>query len=134
MVEAAVRLGVSPDTIKRRLQRGELGGHQEETPQGFRWIIELPDDGASVDSSAAPADAPPNTEVVASLRELVEVLKGESASLRHQLDAQVESHREELAAKNKQIEQFHVLLQQAHAALPAPRDSRPWWRRLWGRG
>jgi hypothetical protein len=40
--------------------------------------------------------------------------------------------KEELASKNKQIEQLHVLLQQAQAALPAPRDSRSWWR-FWQR-
>jgi hypothetical protein len=60
-------------------------------------------------------------------RELVDVLKDEVALLREQLAA----HQEELASKNKQIEQLHVLLQHAQAALPAPQDNRPWWRRLW---
>jgi hypothetical protein len=40
--------------------------------------------------------------------------------------------RSQLEAKDKQIEQLHVLLQQAQAALPAPRENRPWWR-LWQR-
>jgi hypothetical protein len=38
----------------------------------------------------------------------------------------IEALTTELEAKNKQIEQLHVLLQQAQAALPTPR--RPWWR------
>jgi hypothetical protein len=118
MVEAAVILGVSPDTVKRRLQRGELKGHQEETPQGFRWIIELPDNsGPSNHSSAAPADTPVTAGTEETLRELVDVLKDEVSELRQQLEA-----------KDKQIEQLHVLLQQARAALPAPRDHRSWWR------
>jgi hypothetical protein len=40
---------------------------------------------------------------------------------------------EQLQSKDGQIEQLHVLLQQAQAALPAPRDHRPWWQRLWRR-
>jgi chromosome segregation ATPase len=49
------------------------------------------------------------------------------------LQAQVEADREELVSKNKQIEQLHVLLQQAQAALPASRENRPWWQRWWRR-
>jgi hypothetical protein len=61
---------------------------------------------------------------------------GELQTLREMvsiLQAQVEADREELASKNKQIEQLHVLLQQAQAALPASRDGRSWWQRLWRR-
>jgi hypothetical protein len=133
MVEAAVILGVSPDTVKRRLQRGELEGHQEETPQGFRWIIELPDDsGPSNHSSAAPADARATAGAEETLRELVDVLKGEVSELRQQLQTQATAHGERLEAKDKQIEQLHVLLQQGQAALLAPRSGRSWWRRWWG--
>jgi hypothetical protein len=50
------------------------------------------------------------------------------------LSDQVKVQQEELAAKNKQIEQLHVLLQQAQSALPSPKeDSQSWWRRLWQR-
>lgn len=42
--EAAERLGVSQDTIQRRLKKGELIGEEESTPQGFVWRIELPID------------------------------------------------------------------------------------------
>jgi hypothetical protein len=40
--------------------------------------------------------------------------------------------RDQLDSKDRQIEQLHVLLQQAQAALPAPRSGRPWWR-VWQR-
>jgi hypothetical protein len=43
------------------------------------------------------------------------------------LEAQVSAQQEQLTAKDHQIEQLHVLLQQAQAALPAP-GGRPWWR------
>jgi hypothetical protein len=39
----------------------------------------------------------------------------------------------QLEVKDKQIEQLHVLLQQAQAALPALKQNRPWWQRLWQR-
>jgi hypothetical protein len=41
---------------------------------------------------------------------------------------QATAHWEQLEAKDKQIEQLHVLLQQAQAVLPAARDNHPWWR------
>jgi hypothetical protein len=39
----------------------------------------------------------------------------------------------ELEARRREVQELHVLLQTAQA-LPAPRESRPWWRRLFGRG
>ena len=37
----------------------------------------------------------------------------------------------ELATKNEQIKELHVLLQQAQAALPAPQENRHSWWRFW---
>jgi hypothetical protein len=76
-------------------------------------VIELPDDLA--------VDSPSSGEINA-LRELIANLKD-----------RVEAQDRELAAKNQQIEQLHVLLREAQAALPAPREGRPWWRRVWGK-
>lgn len=101
VAEAALRLRVSEQTIRRRLHRGDLPGIQVPSPQGFVWMVELPDEATSVE--------PDDT-----VQKLIEALTTE------------------LEAKNKQIEQLHVLLQQAQAALPAPRESRPWWRWRWG--
>jgi hypothetical protein len=55
--------------------------------------------------------------------------------------AQIEAQQEQLAvkdrqleSKDRQIEQLHVLLQQAQAALPAPKDNQhSWWYKLWHR-
>jgi hypothetical protein len=63
----------------------------------------------------------PNGELE-TLRELVEVLK-----------AQVEADRVERVRKDEQIRELHVLLQQAQAALPAPRENRQSWWRFWGK-
>ena len=35
---------------------------------------------------------------------------------------------EELEARRREVQELHVLLQHAQAALPAPKENRPWWR------
>ena len=133
--EAARLLGVSIDTIERKLKRGELKGKQDPRPRGWRWLVEIPQDVATAETSAdnpanAPADAHANE--LEALRELVDTVKDDVAQLRRQLQSQAESYQQQLEAKDKQIEQLHILLQQAQAALPAPRNNRRWWQ-LWRR-
>ena len=105
--EAARQLGISERTVRRRLHNGELAGSQTATPQGFVWTVALPDVMPEGMTSGNVSDGE-----VAALRELVTVL-----------ERQVET-------KDQQINQLHVLLQQSQAALPAPKENRPWWR-LW---
>ncbi len=128
--EAAWRLGVSEDTIERRLRQGKLNGQQEPTPQGFRWLIELPEEKDLRNDSASdpletPVDAPPNE--VLSLRELVATLQMQVTTQQEQLTAK--DHQFE--AREREIQELHVLLQQAQEQLgrmlPAPRQRRWWW-------
>jgi Winged helix-turn-helix DNA-binding len=105
--EAAERLGVSQDTVKRRLKRGELQGVQEPRPQGFVWLVELPDE------AAAAATPPPSAAEV-------------SAAEVRRLDQMVDLLREQLANRERDIRELHVLLEQAQRALPPPpRESEP---------
>ena len=61
IMEAAVRLGVSTDTIRRRVRKGELPAIRDNTGQ---WRLDLPDDAAPiaprqpVQASLAPATLP----------------------------------------------------------------------------
>jgi hypothetical protein len=55
------------------------------------------------------------------MEEFIESLKDAVSTLRSQL-----------GTKDRQIGELHVLLQQAQAALPAPRENRSWWR-FWQR-
>ena len=115
-------MGVSTDTVHRRLRKGELVGHQQPTPQGFTWMIELavdPRNTKGTTPASATADAPATAGEVQRLEKMVDMV-----------EQQMETLREELARKNTQIEQLHMLLQQQALALPAPRENRPWWR-LW---
>ena len=137
MVEAAHQLGVSVDTVKRRIQKGELKGHQQPRPQGFVWLVEMPEETNLPGSN--PANTPVDTAVTAGelrrLEEMVQFLKGELNGRDVQIESwkqEAEAHREQLQAKDRQIEQLHVLLQQAQAALPAPKENRSWWR-FWQR-
>jgi len=105
--EAARRLGVSTDTIRRRIGKNELLAHREPTPQGFRWEVEL-----------QPNDQPVNGH------------ETNNEALVTALQAQVLAQTEELDARRREVQELHVLLQTAQTALTAP-ERRPWWR-WWG--
>jgi hypothetical protein len=113
--EAARLLRVSEHTIRRRLRSGELKGSQVDSIGGFTWMVEIPDD--------LPGDIPPSSGEMVAMKALVA-----------RLEAQIAAQQEQLTTKDKQIEQLHVLLQQAQAALPAPKESQhSWWYKLWHR-
>lgn len=107
--EAAKHLGVSRDTVMRRIRKGELDAHQEERPQGHVWRVVVPDEkeeSGKVDGEAVARE-------LETMREMLQMAQGE------------------LATKNEQIKELHVLLQQAQAALPAPKENRHGWWRFW---
>jgi multidrug efflux pump subunit AcrA (membrane-fusion protein) len=95
-------------------------------------MVELPDDVSedSKNKNGSNEEGESLSELVAALRSQVE---GQQ-ELVDSLQAQVKAQQEELAAKNKQIEQLHILLQQAQAALPAPKENRhSRWYKFWHR-
>ena len=130
MTEAARRLDVTVETVKRRLRRGELQGQKQPRPQGFTWLIEMPEDTGDRDNtpSVTPSDTPTSNAEVHRLEDMISLLQKELDITREELEHQRSVYQSELVSKNKQIEQLHILLQQAQAALPAPRENRPWWR------
>jgi len=133
MAEAARRSGVTVETIKRRVRRGELNGHQHPRPQGFTWLIEMPEETDDPDStpSMTPLDTPSTNGEVRRLEDIVCLLQKELDSVRTEAQQQLQTATQQLEAKDKQIGELHVLLQQA--ALPAPKENhRAWWR-FWGR-
>ncbi len=129
ITEAAERLAVSPDTIKRRLRRGELLGHKQPRPQGFTWMIEV-EESDGLESTQAETQAATDAGTHAStgelhrLEELVAVLQSQLGLQQEHLTVKDQ----QLEGKDRQISELHVLLQQAQAALPAPKENRPWWR------
>jgi hypothetical protein len=131
VIEAAQFLGVSTHTVKRRLKKGELKGEQQATPQGFVWLVEVADDpveceDAVADDSGTIPTATPDWS--SHYEEVIEHLKTDLAAR----DKQIDFLKGELESRRREVQELHVLLQQAQAALPAPRENRPWWR-FWQR-
>jgi len=102
--QAARHLGVSTDTIRRRIGKGELAAHREPTPQGYRWEIELELDDRQGNGKDSNFEALVTT-----------------------LQAQVQAQAEELDARRREVQELHVLLQTAQGALTAP-ERHAWWR------
>ena len=122
--EAANVLGVSPDTIRRRIRSGTLPatkGPRVADP----YVVHLLDDDAGAHRTADEGhDAGTGTS-------------GITVTF-------IDTLREQIAFKDRQIADLHRLLDQAHRLLPmAPETSTddrpiryapavPWWRRVFG--
>ena len=121
--EAAQHLGVSQDTVRRRIRKEELQARQTPTPQGFRWMVEL--EGLEEDAQAA--HTPPHMPGIGGAQ-----VKDDTNDANDANDANdgalVEILREQLQEKDRQISELHRLL--AQTALNAA-PGRPWWR-FWG--
>ncbi len=116
---AAQSLGTSEITIRRKLRTGQLGGHQEDPPNG-RWWVEVPDEQL-VGSESAVSGSLPEGQEGHLLRDLVGVLKDQVTTLQHHLEI-----------REREVGELHVIIQQQALALPAPSgNSRGWWRKIW---
>jgi hypothetical protein len=147
--EAARRLGITPDAVRARINRGTLAGEK----RGAQWWVHLPTDRIPTEPpTGVQPDATgtrPDTD-----RPLVEQLRSENAYLRVELSARSR----ELAAERERAD---VLMREAlgriealtagpvtdvdedvpqraqdgpHEAIIAdvdPKAAAPWWRRWW---
>lgn len=107
--QAAERLGVSSDTIKRRIKRGEYAdAYRQKTPQGFRWMIPVVDLdlGDVAGDQATPQDAPGSTQTGDQGQQDPQVA--------HQL---IETLQRELDIRNREIERLHIVVAQQSAAI-----------------
>jgi len=118
--QAAKQFGVSPDTIRRRLKRGELQGRQERTAQGFTWVIEVP---AILEASQPEQETPEgggsSALEIATLRERVAGLE----RLTTEFSKDRNAWREQAARSEESARELRILVQQAQA-LPAGDDAR----------
>jgi len=123
MTEAARRLGVSVDTVKRRLKRGDLTGEQLPTPQGFTWLIAMPIGSGS-------ADTPPNqthdaerpTDDGTATAELWRLLEEERAEVVAAKDAMITRLVDEVAYLRERFDQRGLELEQRSRELAAERE------------
>ena len=105
---AAGHLGVSTETVRRRLRTGTLLGAKEKTAQGFRWVVTIPD--------TPPNNTPPSGEGTDNAN---------GGALVVELKARIDSLESQLTTRAGEIDQLHRLL--AQTALNAA-PTRPWWR------
>ena len=116
--DAARQLSVSEHTIRRWLRSGQLSGNQMATPQGYTWVVDLPDEVAKKEVDGAHnGNGNGDSKTMEVLEDLVVTLK-----------VHVKAQSDELDVKNRQIGELHVLIQQAQAALPAPKGFHRWWQ------
>ena len=108
--EAATLLGVSESTLRRRVRSGQVNARQMETPQGFKWWVDIDIDDTS-DQVNAQVDDQVNLGPLEEKERTIRLLA------------------EQVEAQRQQIRELHVLLQTAQAALPPPTEPEPERRR-----
>jgi excisionase family DNA binding protein len=144
LAEAAARLGVSTDTVRRRIKRGDLSARQIDSKFGPAWVVLLPPASSLADGSHgaapgpaegvhgdAPAPVPGVVALVALVRDLqAELLRRTEAATAWQLRA------EHLAGE---VQHLRLALEAPKVApestLDGEPDSRPstgLWARLAG--
>ncbi len=105
LAEVADAYGVSVDTIRRRMKRGELETRRHQTPQGFKWLAVLPEPETTETATNAPG-SPRTNETPAQGVTIIE----------HDREELVATLRQELALRNREISRLHdVIASQAQA-------------------
>ncbi len=126
--DAAAVLKVSVDTVRRRIKQGELKAHKVASPHGEIYLVEIPDGVVPVPLETQEKQEENPTEV-----ETMEAMKKTISVLENELDA-----------RRREVQELHVLLQQAQMHLPPGKSESganktavklPWWRRMkpWGK-
>lgn len=125
--EAAEALGVSVDTVRRRIKSGQIPAEKVEGPHGLQWIIRANDLTASAEIiEVVPVKTElQGTELVALIREAVKEGQREQA--------------EEVRQLRKEVTQLNERIEGLVRALPAgdpERKEKPgrWWSRLFKGG
>ena len=136
LATAATKLGLTPETVRKRLQRGKLKGFK--LADGT-WRVVLDRQDRRQDSPGQAAGQEQDKAGQPPADALVEALRDEVRFLRSQLQA-----------RDDEIRRVHVLLQQEQHAVKSLADQRaasqgqaealerdladarrPWWRRWW---
>jgi excisionase family DNA binding protein len=126
--EAARLLGVSTDTIRRRIERRDLPAHKDASG---RWLIDLDD------SLVVPA-APPVTELISSDREELIRLRAENQALQMLLE-EVRTSRDRTVDAEAELRRIVAVMAFRRQGIAGPEDQpetieapegpRRWWHR-----
>jgi hypothetical protein len=134
LAEAARRDGVSIDTVRRRMKRGELEARQVPTRHGLAWQVRLGELQGGVptvgEPPMQPAQGVDSTELVRLVRDQQQTIMELSGRVGY-LQAELTQARERiLALEAPKAEPVAVEPVAATEAVPEP-ATRPWWRRMW---
>ena len=121
--EAAAALGVSQDTVRRRIRAANI---EARKANNGRWQVEMPD-AAAASPPAPERDATALARQAADLQAENRMLRGQLATMHATLDHE----REQAGLVARTLEQFSRALP-APAADAAPARA-PWWRRAFVR-
>ncbi|HEV7466805.1 MAG TPA: helix-turn-helix domain-containing protein [Candidatus Dormibacteraeota bacterium] len=126
--EAARLLGVSTDTIRRRIERRDLPAHKDASG---RWLIEL-------DDSLVAQAVPPATEAMSSDREELIRLRAEKEALQTLLE-EVRTSRDRTVEAEAELRRILAMLtlrskritgaEAVPETVEAPEPPRRWWQR-----
>jgi len=126
LADVAAAYGVSVDTIRRRMRRGEVEARREATPSGFKWLVRMPPPEERAASNAA-QDAPRSPRASETSEHGALVLEGQTEL--------IEALRGQLAVKDQQIRELHEILARqaqtlqltaaAGSSVPADRGPAP---------
>lgn len=99
--EAAKAFDVSVDTIRRRMKKGELDTRREQTPQGFQWLIRLPDDAGK----ESPQNRPESPQTAAPIDQGSVIVYGPDPR-----DTLIETLQRELDLRNREVARLHEVI------------------------
>lgn len=136
LAAAATAYGIGPDTIRRRIRRGELLAYQDD----YRRLLIAVNTGAG----ALPPGGPPDRQVAAdvqALRARVQTLQAVLAEVRGERDLL----RQQVGEHVHERERWHNRLSEAHHLIEDRRQARGrttatlarrlpwsrWWAHLW---
>jgi len=98
IIDAAKILNISMDTVRRRISKGELKARKIPSPHGETYLVEVPEEPGPV--SEVPEDKEDNPLAIEAMRKTISILETE------------------LEARRREVQELHVLLQQAQKQLP----------------
>ena len=115
--EAARQLGVSTRTIRRWIHRGKLPARKLPKGDGYVYLVDVTGQltgqtGGQVSTHDGRVDTPNSASASAVLTDK---------------DRLIETLREEIAEKNRQIGEILLVLRQTQALLPEARSKKRWW-------
>src|SRR5271157_5635612 len=119
IAEAARCLGMSIDSIRRRIAKGELNAHKVPSPHGEIYLVEIPED--AIPAPEANEEKEDSAATIDAMLKTISILETE------------------LDARRREVQELHVLLQQAQKQLPPGKTENKaaeapkkvaWWKKL----